>query len=235
MRRIILGGTLALFLAASAGATDYKLQFSPGNGKVLKGQGGLQVFDLTTDKTRMRIIAPGSRINSRGAVRVLVINLAQPAYEFGPEQVSLELPDGTQLAEVPVAVFDKAEKLAEKEVGIGRSIDRAVKANLSAYAQAQNGGDMAASVSGRTLSRENAGDNALKMDELSDQIPGAKLLGGLNGVLRPLAVGPKEAWGGYLIFDMPKALQKAKDDQPVTIVVRTGREVHRIKAVLNRV
>jgi hypothetical protein len=50
-----------------------------------------------------------------------------------------------------------------------------------------------------------------------------------------LQVGPKEAWGGYLIFDMPKALKKARADQPVTIVVRTGNEVHRIKAVLNRV
>lgn len=235
MRRHIIGGTLALFLAASAAATDYKLELSQGDGRVLKGRGGLQVVDVRTDKTLMRVIAPGSRIEKRGAVRVLVMNLGQPAFEFGPDQVSVELPNGTLLAEVPVAVFDKAEKLVEKEVGIGRSIDRAVKANLSAYAQAQNSGPTAATAAGRTLSGDNVGDNALKMDDLSDQLPGAKLLGGLNGVLRPLAVGPKEAWGGYLIFDMPKTLRKAKDDQPITIVVRTGREVHRIKAVLNRV
>ncbi|MEO6360345.1 MAG: hypothetical protein ABIO43_07220 [Sphingomicrobium sp.] len=235
MRRIIVGGTLALLLAAPAAATDYKLEFSQGDGTVLKGRGGLQVVDVRTDKTLMRVIAPGSRITKRGAVRVLVMNLGQPAFEFGPDQVSVELPNGTLLAEVPVAVFDKGEKLVEKEVAIGRSVDRAVKANLSAYADAQNSGGTAASVTGGTLSREDVGDNALKMDELSDQLPGAKLLGGLNGVLRPLAVGPKEAWGGFLIFDMPKALQKAKDDQPVTIVVRTGREVHRIKALLNRV
>lgn len=235
MRRIIIGGAMALLMAASAAATDYKLEFSQADGSVLKGRGGLQVVDVRTAKTLMRVIAPGSRITKRGTVRVLVMNLGQPAFEFGPDQVSVELSDGTVLAEVPVAMFDKAEQLVEREVGIGRSVDRAVKANLSAYAQAQNSGATAATVTGRALSGDNVGDNALKMDEFSDQIRGAKQLGGLNGVLRPLAVGPKEAWGGYLIFDVPETLQKAKDDQPVTIVVRTGREIHRIKAVLNRV
>ena len=235
MRKLITGGTLAFFLTASAAATDYKLEFSQADGTVLKGRGGLQVLDVRTDKTLMRVIAPGSRITKRGTVRVLVMNLGQPAFEFGPDQVSVELSDGTVLAEVPVAVFDNGEKLVEKEVRIGGSVDRAVKANLSAYAQAQNSGATAATVTGRALSGDNVGDNALKMDELSDQIRGAKQLGGLNGVLRPLAVGPKEAWGGYLIFDVPKTRQKSKVDQPVTIVVRTGREIHRIKAVLNRV
>lgn len=237
MRRLIMGAALSLVIASgAASATDYKLEFAAGEGKVLKGRGGLQVFDVLTDKTRMRVIAPGSRITNRGAVRVLVMNLGQPSYEFGPDQVSVELPDGTALAEVPVPVFDKGEKLVEREVRIGDVVDRTVKSRLNDYAQTQNSGGTAATVPGGTLSRENAGDNnAMKMDELSDNLPGAKLLGGLNGVLRPLDVGPKEAWGGYLIFEMPRALQKAKINQPVVIVVRTGREVHRIKAILSRV
>jgi hypothetical protein len=235
MRKIIMAAALACLLAGSAAATDYKLEFAPGQGKVLKGRGGLQVFDVKTDKTLMRIVAPGNRITNRGTVRVLVMNLGQPKYEFGPDQVSVELADGTTLKEVPVAVFDTGEKFVGREIGIASSVDRAVKANLSAYAEAQNSGGTAATVTGGTLSRENFGANAMRMDELSDDLPGAKLLRGLNGVLRPLDVGPKEAWGGYLIFDLPKPLQKAKADQPVTIVVRTGSEVHRIKAVLNRV
>jgi hypothetical protein len=235
MRKIILAATLALVASVPAGAADYKLKLAPQDGKVLKGRGGLEVFDVRTENTLMRIISPGSRITERGAVRVLVMNLGSGRYQFGPDQVSVELPDGTSLAEVPVSVFDKGETFVETQVNIGRATDRAVKANVSAYAQAQNSGGTAATITGGTISRENFGDNALKMDDLSDALPGAKLLGGLNGVLRPLQVGPKEAWGGYLIFDMPKALKKARADQPVTIVVRTGNEVHRIKAVLNRV
>lgn len=235
MRSMIMGAASAILLASAAAAADFKLQFASGAGKVLNGRGGLQVFDLTTDKTRMRVIAPGSRITERGAVRVLVLNLGQPAYEFGPDQVSVELPDGTPLSEVPVAIFDTKEAQLQKLVNINGAVDRNVKANLSAYAQQANSGMTAATISGGSSMPDSAGSNALKLDDISESAPGAKVLGGLNGILRPLAVGPKEAWGGYLVFNMPKALHKAKADQPVTIVVRTGREVHRIRAVLNRV
>jgi len=235
MRNSIIGAALAFTLAGTASATDYKLEFAPGIGKVLKGRGGLEVFDVRTDKTLMRIIAPGNRITNRGTVRVLVMNLGQPSFEFGPDQVSVELPDGTPLKELPVAIFDRAEKFVGREVGIAGSVDRSVKSNLQSYAEQQSSGMTAAAVTGGTLSHEDTSASSSRMDELSDQLPGAKQLGGLNGVLRPLAVGPKEAWGGYLVFDLPKPLQKAKADQPVTIVVRTGKEVHRIRALLNRV
>ena len=235
MRKLMVGVALTLGVAGIANAADYKLVFAPGQGKVLKGQGGLQVFDVLTDKTRMRIVAPGNRITNRGTVRVLVMNLAQPSYEFGPDEVSVVLPDGTALPEVPVSVFDKGETMIGREVGINRSVDRAVKSNLNSYAQQQNSGMTSTAVTGGTLTHESPTTNIQSVDAFSDNVPGARLLGGLNGVLRPLTVGPKEAWGGYLIFDMPKALQKAKTSQPVTIVVKTGREVHRINAILNRI
>lgn len=248
MRSMMFGAGLALILASGAAAADYKLEFAANHGRVLKGRGGLQVFDVTTDKTRMRIISPGARITGRGTVRVLIMNLGQPAYEFGPDQVSVELPDGTSLKEVPVSEFDDAEVLVQKQLHIGATVDRNVKASLSAYAQQQTTGATAADVAGHDqqqasrgagggnveISRENVGDNAIRIDRLSDNVPGARLLNGLNGVLRPLAVGPKEAWGGYLVFDMPEALRRGTADQPVVIVVRTGSEVHRIGALLNR-
>ncbi|MFL6735207.1 MAG: hypothetical protein ACJ8EY_11015 [Sphingomicrobium sp.] len=235
MRRILMGAALLLSAAATAEAADYKLEFAQGQGKVLRGRGGLQVYDVTTDKTRMRIVAPGNRITKRGTVRVLVMNLGTQRYEFGPEEVSVELPDGTALAEVPFSAFDQGERLITSEVGINRSVDMAVKSSLTQYAQQQNSGLTAGNVSGGKLSNESPTANTGKVDDFADSVPGVKLLDGINGVLRPLAVGPKEAWGGYLIFDMPKALQKAKVDQPVTIVVKTGGEVHRINAVLNRI
>ena len=250
MRRMIVGLGLTLFSASAALAADYKLVFAPGQGQVLKGRGGLEVFDVLTDKTRMRVISPGARITQRGTVRVLVMNLGQPKYEFGPDQVSVELPDGTALKEVQSSEFEKAELLVSKELRIGTLVDRSAKANLSSYAQQQTSGGSAADVAsglqqqsaaGRggagdvKMSREIPSANAIRMDDLSDNVPGAKFLIGLNGVLRPLDVGPDEAWGGYLVFEMPKTLQEGKTDQPVVLVVRVGQEVHRIAAVLNRI
>jgi hypothetical protein len=235
MLKPIVGTAVALGLAASASAADYKLEFAPGQGKVLKGRGGLQVFDVLTDNTRMRIIAPGNRITTRGTVRVLVMNLGKSSYEFGPDHVSVELPDGTAFAEVPFSAFDKGERLITREVGINRSTDMAVKSSLSQYAQQQNGGSTALPGTPAPSASESPSANTGKLDDFASSVPGAKVLDGINGVLRPLPVGSKEAWGGYLIFDVPKALQKGKVDQPVTIVVKTGKEVHRIKAILNRI
>ena len=235
MLKSIIGTAIALGLATSASAADYKLEFAPGQGEILKGRGGLQVFDVNTDNTRMRIVAPGNRITNRGTVRVLVMNLGSSRYEFGPDEVSVELPDGTALPEVPFTAFDKGERLITREVGINRSTDMAVKSSLSQYAQQQNGGPTALPGTPAPAASENAAANTGRLDDFASSVPGAKVLDGINGVLRPLPVGPKEAWGGYLIFNMPKSLQKAKVDQPVTIVVKTGGEVHRIKAVLNRI
>jgi hypothetical protein len=235
MRRLVLGSLIALLAAAPAAAADYKLVIEPGQGKMLKGRAGLHSLDINTDKTMMRVISPGARITKRGTVRVLLINRGQQPFEFGPDQVSLVLPDGTELAEVPVNIFDKGEKLVEREVRIAGATDRAAKAGLAAAAEAASSGLTVGTVSGRGLDGADVRSQSLRHDSLEDALPGARLLGGLNHVLRPLTVGPNEAWGGYLVFDMPKALQKGRTDQPLTIVIRTGREVHRVRAVLDRI
>jgi hypothetical protein len=235
MRRITGGTIAALFLTAPALATDYKLVITPGQGKMLEGRGGLHALDIRTDQTLMRVISPGARIGKRGTLRVLLINRGQPPFEFGPDQVSVVLPDGTALAEVPSSVFDKGEKLVEREVRIAGATDRAAKSSISAAAQAAAGGTTVRTVSGRGLDGADVRTQSQRHDSLEDSLPGARLLGRLNEVLRPLTVGPDEAWGGYLVFDMPPALQKGRTDQPVTIVIRTGREVHRVQAVLDKI
>ncbi|MEO7365484.1 MAG: hypothetical protein ABIW03_04115 [Sphingomicrobium sp.] len=225
---------IASLPAGSAAAADFTLNFAPGQGKILQGRGGLQVFDVKTAKTLMRVIAPGNRITKLGTVRVLVMNLGQPAFRFGPDQVRIELPGGTQMKAVPVAVFDRGQEIVEREVRIAGSIDRAVKSNLGSYTQSQNGGMTASSISGSSVDHGDQGGQSSRMDRLSDNLPGAKLLGSLDQVLRPLRVGPNEAWGGYVIFTMPEPVQKAQQDQHVTIVVQTGQEVHRVQAVFKR-
>lgn len=216
MRRPIITVTVASLLAAlptPATATDYKLKFSPSQGNVLKGRGGLEVYDVRTDDMLLRVISPGSRITERGTVRVLVMNLRQPTFEFGPDQVSVELPSGVALKELPYQTFDKVEPMVAREVEINRATDVRVKNGL-AFGH---------------------GPDAWRLDDYSDDVLGSKLASALNQVLRPYEIGPNEAWGGYLLFEIPAAIKGGKADQPVTIVVKTGDTVHRVEAVLRRV
>jgi hypothetical protein len=52
-------------------------------------------------------------------------------------------------------------------------------------------------------------------------------------LLLPETVGPKQVWGGYYVFDLPKPVLERRSDQPLTIIVRTGGEVHRFAATLH--
>ena len=235
MRSVMLGALLALMMGAQAEAASYKLEIEAGQGNILRGRGGLHALDIRTDDTLLRVIAPGNRIDKRGTVRVLVMNLGKPRYDFGPANVSIELPDGSALPEVPVRVFDAGEELVAREVRRGAATARSVEGSLTSVAQSAESGLTAQRMTGQSQSGGSVRGEAQRLDEVDSQVPGAKLLDGLNGVLRPYNIGPQEAWGGYLIFDMPKTLRRRDADQPVTIVVQTGNDVHRIRAVLKKI
>ena len=233
-RAILTGLGLALALAVPAGATSYQLRIAPGQGPMLTGRGGLHALDIRTKDTLIRVIAPGSRIEKRGTIRVLVMNLGKPAYRFGPDEVAIELPDGHALPEVPVGAFEDGHDLVAREVSRSTAIDRAVRSSLSSVAQSANSGMTAQTITGHQAGSADVRSESLQHDRAKDagSVPGAQLLDDINGVLRPYTIGPNQAWGGYLVFDVPKPIRRASAGQPVTIVVRAGSDVYRIKATL---
>ena len=230
--RKMIGIGLALGTAAPVAATSFQLRIAPGQGPMLTGPAGLHALDIRTDDTLIRVIAPGTRIDKRGTIRVLVMNLGKPAYQFGPEEVALELADGTVLQEVPVAVFEQGHDIVEREASRAAAIERGVRSSLSSVAQSANSGMTAATINGHQAGTDDVRSESLQHGRATDanNLPGGQLLDDLNGVLRPYTIGPKQAWGGYLVFDLPRQIRRGTAGQPVTIVVRTGGDVHRIKA-----
>ena len=91
-----------LLLSAPAIAGSYRIVLDrPANGRLLTGHAGLQAADERTAGTLVRVVAPGNSVDVRGTVRVLVMNLSDKAFTFGPDQVTLRLGDGTRLASRP--------------------------------------------------------------------------------------------------------------------------------------
>jgi hypothetical protein len=233
MRRILVAALVgALSVPAAAAEYKVKLRQEP----LIQGRGGLHAADSRTAGSLVRVIAPGGPISKRGTVRVLVMNLGQPAFTFGPASVSLKLADGTTLKKVPLAEFNRGEALVLREMKHANAVDRRVKGDLSSLAQQGASGRTVQSISGA------AGPNAVaagtaeagRQDRNAEQLPGAKMLSAIDGVLRPEQVAPQEAAGGYLVFELPKALRTQKADLPLTIVVKAGAEEHRFAALLER-
>lgn len=235
MKRLIAA---ALLIASSPSlAASYKVVLAPPpGGKVLKGHGGLHAVDNRTPTSLVRIVSPGSDVRERGTIRVLVMNLGTRTFPFGPEQVSLQLADGTKLSPVPLSAFIRGADLIEREMGRARVTDMRNRSNLGSLAQ-QSGGLSAQSnvpVPGGGASPMSGSVATDSYEHRADEISlsGAKTLDSIYQVLESQPVEPSKAWGGYYVFDLPKRLRAMKTDQPLMIVVRTGAEVHRFNAIL---
>ena len=223
-----------LTLATPVSAAAYKVVLSPPAGtQVVRGHGGLHAVDDRTDTTLVRIISPGSAIRERGTIRVLVMNKGSRTFPFGPDQLRLELADGMRLKPVPIGMFINKAELVEREVGRARTVDHRNRSNISELARQGAGSSAPGPLGGPAAPSSGPTPTAgldLKRDDLL--IPGAKTLDAIYQVLETQPVAPNQGWGGYYVFNMPKAVRDRKSDLPLTIVVTTGAEVRRFNATL---
>lgn len=232
-RPALLFAAAAASLPATALAHSYHIVLSPpASGKLLKGHAGVQAADDRTGGALVRIVAPGNEVQQRGTVRVLVMNLGSTPFELGPDQVTLTLADGTVLRPTPIVGFEDGRDLIEREQRHAAAVAIRNRNNFGGLAQAANSGpsgQFMAPVSNSEPAPDTAAEDWRTEDSL---LPGAASLDAISQLLVPMTVAPQKAWGGYYVFDMPKAVYARKADQPLTIAVRTGNEEHRFAAVL---
>lgn len=234
MKRLL--GLILLAAAAPAIGASYKVVLSPPTGgRIIQGHAGLHAVDDRSATTLVRLISPGSEVKQRGTVRVLVMNLGTSTFPFGPEQISMELADGTKLSPVSINQFIKGADLIEREMKRAGASDLRTRNNLSGLAHQSGGGVTAQSgvpVAGGPSSSATGGIDSFDKQSDALLLPGAKTLDSIYQVLETQPVEPQRAWGGYYVFDLPKKLRGVKTDQPLSIVVTTGAEVRRFNAIL---
>ena len=224
----------ALGLASPALAGSYRVVLSqPEDGKLPKGHAGVQAADERDSNVLIRLISPGNEVKERGTVRVLVLNYGPQTFDFGPDQVKLRLADGTVLQPTPFEKFDKGRNVIQRVQREAKAVNLQNSEVLASLARdsAAGGGTPSSGPMPTMGSSTNSGELA---SEAADQdLPGAYLLDALDQLLVPLSVGPKQAWGGYYVFDVPKTVFDRKADQPLTVIVATGSETHEFPATLH--
>jgi hypothetical protein len=220
-------------ISSGVAAHSYRVVLEPKDGRMLVGHAGVQAVDDRTATALVRVISPGNAVDDRGTIRILVMNLGSKSFEFGPDQVRATLGDGTLLQPSSVEQFEKGRMLVERESRYAAATDLRIRNNLPGLDQQSKGGPTAqsrapTSSSGSSLSGTPGNDR--RTDEAL--LPGAETLNAIYQLLIPQPVAPNEAWGGYYVFDMPKAAFARRADQPLSIVVTTGAEEHRFSAML---
>jgi hypothetical protein len=222
----LLIASVALSLSGTAMAGGFVVNLEPGSAGLLRGYAGLHAADARTEGSLVRIVAPGLEIGKRGTIRVLVMNLGEQDFEFGPDNVRLTLPDGTELAKVPLGEFERGYSLITREQERAAAIDRQNRNTLSVLA----GQAPAAAGSGGAPTPAPDVNSISRTDETI--LPGTTMLNAIYEILLPETVAPQTASGGYLVFEMPEQLGEAQRDVPLTIIVRTGEEEHRFAGLL---
>lgn len=225
---------IAAFVATPTVAGSYRIVLSPpAHGKFLRGHAGVEAADDRTDVALVRLITPGNEIKEMGTVRVLVMNLSTKPFEFGPDEVTLTLGDGTVLKPVSMDKFEDGRELVERETQHAVVDDMRNRNDLAGLANQTASGPTAQSMSPAPSPGSAALGTAGQDDRGGEsQLPGSQVLDSIYQLLIPLTVEPQKAWGGYYVFQMPKAEFAKRADQPLTILVRTAGQVHRFAATL---
>jgi hypothetical protein len=235
VNRWILSAAVAAFAVTPAVAGTYRVVLAPPqSGKLLNGYGGVQAADDRTGTALVRLITPGNDVHQVGTVRVLVKNIGSRPFEFGPDDVTLTLADGTILKPVSIDRLEKGREVVQRETQHAMALNIQNGNNLSGLADQASGGAIARSMSRSPATPANPGSGTEAYDRRADDslLPGAKLLDSIYQLLIPLTVEPQKAWGGYYLFDMPKTVFRRKADQALTIEVRTAGEKHQFPATL---
>jgi hypothetical protein len=222
-------------LAAPASAGAYRIILAPPpSGTLLHGHGGVQAADDRTGTALVRLISPGNDVHQVGTVRVLVMNLSAKAFEFGPDDVTLTLGDGTVLKPVSIDRSERGREIVERETRHAMAQSMQNRNNISALADQASSGMTVQLMSPGRAAPGSRGSGTEGQDRRADDslLPGVRLLDSIYQLLIPLKVEPQKAWGGYYLFDMPETIFHRKANQPLTIDVRTGTEVHRFMATL---
>jgi hypothetical protein len=228
---------LALAFAACAvpASADFRVKLQGPPDHTLRGRHGLHAVDSRGHTSLVRLISPGSLVNRIGTVRVLVMNLGDKPFAFGPGDVTIALADGTSLPIVAQREFEQGAQIVEKQSARQDSINARNMANLSSLSQSTAAG-VTPQIPAAGPAPAGAGSEAGKLDHSSrgERSAAEEIRTAVDGLMDSRSVQPQGGGGGYLVFALPKPVRTAKADLPIMVSVKAGGEIHRFEAILAR-
>lgn len=257
MKRIVFGALAASLAVAPAIAAKFTMQLRPSAEQTARMDGGIGAVDAHGSNSSVRLIQAEGELKKRGVLQVIVMNHGEKSFNFGPENVTAKLADGT-----PVAIVTYDQLLREEKK---RQTWAAVAAGLAAAGNsmsAANSGHYSgtATYSGSTygsfgstpyrsntvgtatVTGYNAGQaqvaqslanqqNQANFARMSEQ--NASKMQALKVNMRTTTVDPHQMFGGSVTFELPKSARKQKAEIPLTFVVLIEGQVHSFDAILN--
>jgi hypothetical protein len=257
MRRIAFGAVV-LVLASPVAASKFSMQLNPSSQQASRMQSGVAAVDDSAPSSSVRLIQAQGDLKKRGSIEILVMNQGEKPFDFGTENVTARLADGTPVSIITYEQLVHEEKKREtwRAIAVGlAAMGNSMSAASSGYYSAsgtysgstygtfgstpyRSSSSGTVSISGydygqaqAAQSRANA-QNSASFARLAEE--NAANMGALQAYMRTTTVDPEQMFGGSVIFELPKAAQRSKVDVPMIFIVTTNGEEHRFEALLKR-
>jgi len=255
---LVASATIVLSLATPATAARFEMRLQPAEGQTHRMQEGVGTIDNDGQYASIRLFQAEEPVNRRGSIGLMVLNRRTTPFNFGPENVTARLADGTS---VPIISYDQL--VSEERRRQGR---RRFAAILGAAARGMSAANAGYSSGTATYSGSNWGTfggtpysgNTFGTATVSTYNPAAQAnaqaianaqnrevaenmnarhaaaMEGLRENLRITTVDPGQVFGGSVMFELPAAVRNSRANVPVTFIVTIDGEVHQVQTVLVR-
>lgn len=260
MRTLVASAVLlgAFGYVPAAIAADYVLDLTAQTGQPSAYVTGQESIDDPQQDTVVRVLEPRASSEKQGLIAVAVLNRSGAPLNFGPENVTIKLDDGTV---VPMLTYDELihrQKKRETWQRIGLALGAAGRGSQAGQAgysygsgnySGQTYGTYGATpYSARTTGTVNTtiynpaeAAAAQAQTNAQTQRDAATLAENQSAarnqiaqVMQTTTVGPGQVFSGVAQYDIPKSVRKSKQPVPIILEVRAGNETHVFRGTLSK-
>jgi len=244
MKKYIFAACAAFIASTSASAAKFTMYLQPSAQQASRMQNGIAAVDDSTSGSSVRLIQPEGDLKKRGTLQVLLMNQGGKSFDFGSENVTGKLADGTPIAIIPYEQLAREERGRERWSAFGAALASMNSGRYTAtanYRGSSFGNVGTTSYSGfssgtATVSGYDATAAAIQNRQIFDNVASANAVSrqALQANIRTTTVDPQQTFGGTVTFELPKSVQQSAGDVPATFVVSISGEQHTFNVLLRR-
>lgn len=252
MRNLMIGVALTIGMAAPAIAgAQYGIKVHATERQVTQWQDGTQYVDDVQPNSTARVLGAVAELpGDPSTFQVFVLNNSDTPINFGPEDVSIQMPDGEV---IQMTTFDELAGKLRRDVKRRKVFGAIGNAFAARDADGQTSGTFSYSGTNSYGTRYSGSgwysgyDPALQAQqqraareqaEATNNAINAREYAGnreLSQLLRRTTVQPGEVVGGLLAYDAPKGFKKLENGEYPVVLIRAGSEVHRLYISVSKV
>jgi hypothetical protein len=243
MRKVVCAA-FALALASPAFAAKFTMYLQASAEQSARMQNGIAAVDDSTAGSSVRLIQPEADLKKRGTIQILLMNQGEKPFNFGSENVTGQLADGTPIAIVPYEQLAREERSRERWRAFGAALASMNSGRYTAtgnYSGSSFGTIGSTSYSGfssgtATVSGYDATAAAIQNKRIFDNVAAANAVSreALHANIRTTTVDPQQMFGGAVTFELPKSVHQSSGYVPAKFVVTINGEQHTFSVLLRR-